>query len=169
MAQDVPPSEPDQVNSLFGNDRRAWTFVYGFFLFHMLVFGFAGFFMSYGPDPDLGFNFLFSGFAIFVYIVFYLIFFGLDEMGWLFINSGLGFLGILAQLDWILWLFGSDIGRYPMAAHIIPAIYYVLYTFLLRRAIMHAFHAKPGTRRKRIIERIYVAGSLLVYVPLLVV
>ncbi len=143
------------------------AFIYGFFLFHMFVFGSAGFFMSYGQNPDLGFNFLFSGFAIFVYIIFYLIFFGLDEIWWLFINSALGILGILAQLDWMLALFGADMTNYPVQAHIIPAIYYVLYTFLLRRAVLHIFRAEEGSRRKRIIEGIYVAGSLLVYIPIL--
>lgn len=124
--------------------------------------------MSYSDRPDLGFNLLFSGFAIFVYIVFYLIFFGLDEILWLFLNSVLGILGIMAALDWILFLFGSSTDRYPIEAHIIPAIYYVLYTFLLRRAILHVFHAEAGTSKKRIIEGIYVAGSLLIYLPLLV-
>lgn len=142
-------------------------FVYGFFLFHMLAFGSAGFFMSYSDRPDLTFNFLFSGFAIFVYIVFYLIFFGLDEIWWLFINSALGILGIMAALDWILFLFGTSTDHYSAQAHIIPAIYYVLYTFLLRRAILHLFHAEDGTRKKHIIDGLYIAGSLLLYVPIL--
>jgi len=167
MPQDVPNTEPPQEGSLIGNDRRAWYFIYAFFLVHMLAFGSAGFFMSYGTNPDLGFNYLFSGFAIFVYLIFYLAFFGLDAIGWLFMNSVLGILGIMAQLDWVLRLFGTNIDRYPFQAHIIPAIYYVLYTFLLRRAILHIFHAEAGTRKKTIIESVYVAGSLLVYVPLL--
>lgn len=171
MPQDVPKSDPNITSgpdsSIFGNDRKFWYFIYGFFLVHMLAFGSAGFFMSYGQNSDPGFNYLFSGFAILIYLVFYLVFFGLDDIWWLFINSGLGILGILAQLDWILGLFGASTADYATQVHIIPVIYYILYTFLLRRAVMHLFHAEAGTRRKRIIEWTYVAGSLLIYVPIL--
>lgn len=167
MPNDTPELKPTVADALSISSRPGWYFIYGFFLIHMAAFGSAGFFMSYGEGPDLGFNFLFSGFAIVVYIVFYLTFFGVDEIWWLFINSALGILGILAQLDWILGVFGSSTANYPMQAHIIPAIYYVLYTFLLRRAVLHIFHAEDGTRKKQIIDGVYVAASLLVYVPIL--
>ncbi|NNE56611.1 MAG: hypothetical protein HKN36_00755 [Hellea sp.] len=176
MAQDVPIPDTDTQNqsgygstgTIFGNDRKAVYFVYGFFLVHMLAFGSAGFFMSYGSDaPAPAFNYLFSGFAISIYLIFYLVIFGLDDIGWLLINSALGVLGVLAQLDWILAAFGTGTSSYPWTAHIIPGIYYVLYTFLLRRMILHIFRVRDGTRKKTIVDGIYVAGSLLVYVPLL--
>jgi hypothetical protein len=171
MPQDVPKSDPSPASAprsnLFGSDRKGWYFIYGFFLIHMLAFGSVGFYMAYGDNSDPGFNYMFSGFAILIYLVFYLVIFGLDEIRWLFINSGLGILGILAQLDWMLGLFGASTADYATQAHIIPVIYYIMYTFLLRRSVMHIFHADAGTRRKRIIEWIYVAGSLLIYVPIL--
>ena len=71
-----------------------WYKVYPFFLVHMLAFGLSGFLMAYASDgPGLGFLYLHGGFAIFVYTVFYLVIFGVDEVKWMFINSALGLFG----------------------------------------------------------------------------
>lgn len=163
--QDTPEPEIHPSGGLPIQSLREWLFIYGFFLVHMGVFGTVGFVMAYGSGFTLFDNMLFSGFAIFVYIIFYLVIFGLDEMFWLFTNSVLGILGIFAQLDWMLDWFGVRFESFPMVSHIIPAIYYILYTFLLRRALMHIFRAWPGTRRKRIFDMIYILGSLLLYLP----
>ena len=80
MAQDVD-NEPEIVTGgLPIQNRTEWFFIYGFFLVHMAVFGTVGFVMAYGHGFTLFDNFLFSGFAIFVYIIFYLVIFGIDEM-----------------------------------------------------------------------------------------
>ena len=132
----------------------------------MLMFGGAGFFLAYGPGADFGFNVLFSGFALVIYMVFYLTIFGLDEIKWLIINSALGLLGIVSQLDWILAIFGKSISDYPKSVHVIPFIYYVLYTFLLRRAVLHIFKANSGPRA-RIVDIAYVVISMLIYLATL--
>jgi len=164
MAQDVPgPKNTGPKGGLPITNRAGWFVIYGFFLVHMLGFGTAGFIMSYSGDVEPFENFLFSGFAIFVYMIFYLVIFGIDEIGWLFMNSALGILGIFSQLDWLLEFFGRDFYDYPMAAHIVPTIYYILYTFLLRRAILHIFRVEYGTRKKLIVDGLYVGGSLSFY------
>src|ERR1044071_8747038 len=76
------------------------------------------------------------GIAIFVYTIFYLAIFGPDDVKWMFINALLGLLGIGCQISWLLSFFGKRIGDYPFYVHVIPFLYYVLYTFLLRHMVM---------------------------------
>lgn len=142
----------------------AWYKIYPFFMVHMLAFGLSGFFMAYTEDgPGLFFLYMHGGFAIFVYTVFYLAIFGLDRVKWMFINSALGLLGIYAQIDWILSRFGKKAGDYPVSVHVIPFLYYVLYTFLLYQVVLEITGAHKDERRKRSVEIFYVLLSLLVY------
>ena len=138
-----------------------WYKVYPFFLFHMLVFGVSGFGMAYfdGGAP-LFFLFLHGGIAILVYTVFYLAIFGADEVKWMYINAGLGALGIYTQMGWLLTLFGKRIGDYSFPVHIIPFLYYVLYTFLLRQALLDMAGAREDEGRRRLAENGYIALSL---------
>lgn len=139
-------------------------FIYPFFLFHMGMFGLSGFFMAYGTDDvELSFLYARGGIAILVYVVFYLAIFGLDEVRWMFTNAALGLLGIWVEIGWILSLFGKSLGDYPMAVHVTPFLYYVLYTFLLRQLVLDVFGARENPTRKRRVEMAYVGLSLLVY------
>lgn len=144
-----------------GAPRR---FVYAFFLVHMLLFGVSGFLIAYAKQPtDVLFLYLHGGLAIGVYTVFYLVCFGLDEVRWMFANAALGAMGIYSQLGWILERFGRRIGDYPLYVHVIPFLYYVLYTFLLRQMVLDLAHAREDARRKRLVEWLYVAASLAWY------
>ncbi|GGA83412.1 hypothetical protein GCM10011521_22200 [Arenimonas soli] len=139
-------------------------FIYPFFLFHMGMFGLSGFFMAYGADDmDLVFLYMHGGIAIVVYLVFYLAIFGLDQVRWMFINAGLGLLGIWVEIKWILSLFGKSLDDYPMAVHVTPFLYYILYTFLIRQLVLDVFRARENPARRRRVEFAYVALSLLVY------
>ena len=166
MAQDVPEIE-SPTGGLPIQSGFEWLFIYGFFLVHMGVFGTVGFVMAYSGGFTLFDNVLFSGFAIFVYIIFYLVIFGLDEIFWLFVNSALGILGIVTQISWMLQWFGVRFESFPMSAHVIPTIYFILYTFLMRRAVLQLFGAHPGTRRKFFVDIAYIGVSLFVYLPVL--
>ena len=65
--------------------------IYPFFLVHMLMFGLSGFFMAYSADhPEISFLYMHGGFAIMVYVIFYLTIFGVDQVRWMFINAALG-------------------------------------------------------------------------------
>jgi len=141
-----------------------WYKIYPFFLVHMLAFGLSGFFMAYSNDgPGLVFLYMHGGFAILIYTVFYLTIFGVDEVKWMFINAGLGLLGIYAQIDLILSYFGKRAGDYSPLVHLIPFLYYVLYTFLLYQMILDITGALENSRRKKIVEGSYIAASLLIY------
>ena len=144
--------------------RQQGCFVYVFFMVHMLAFGLSGFFMAYSDEgPDIGFLYMHGGFAIFVYLIFYLAIFGLDKVRWMFINAGLGLFGIYAQIDWILSTFGKTASDFPVKVHIIPFLYYVLYTFLLYQFVLHITRSQDDPARRRKVEIAYVVISLLVY------
>ena len=138
-------------------------FVYPFFLVHMLRFGTAGFVLAYGADGDVGFLYMHGGIAIVVYTVFYLLIFGVDAVGWMFVNAGLGLVGIHSQLGWILGLFGRNVGDYPWYVHAVPIVYYVLYTFLLRQLVLDLTRSRDNPTRRRVVEAAYILLSLLIY------
>jgi hypothetical protein len=146
-------------------DSVPWYMIYPFFMVHMLMFGGSGFLMAYGSkNAPVGFLYVHGGIAITAYVAFYLAFFGRDEVKWMFINAGLGLLGIYSQIGWLLSLFGRKVGDYPFYVHVIPFLYFVLYTFLLRHAFLDIFQAREDGAKKKIVENAYVVVSLGIYV-----
>lgn len=142
-----------------------WFMIYPFFLAHMLMFGGSGFFMAYTDEgPPVLFLYAHGGIAIVVYTVFYLAIFGRDEVKWMFINAGLGLLGIYTQIGWLLSLFGKEVGDYPFYRHVIPFLYFVLYTFLVRNAVLDLMRAREDEIRRKRVESVYVAASVVIYV-----
>lgn len=148
-----PYSSGDEVPGLF---------IYPFFFIHMGAFGLAGFIMAYAGAP-IEFVYMHGGIAIFVYLIFYLAIFGLDEVKWMFINAGLGLFGILTQIDWILSLFGRHVGDYPWYVHVIPCLYFILYTFLIRHAVLDATGAREDEEKRPRVEYAYVGVMLAFY------
>ncbi len=147
-----------------GSQALPGCFVYPFFLVHMLAFGASGFFIAYADEvPDLGFLYMHGGFAILVYTVFYLAIFGLDEVKWMFINAGLGLFGIYAQIDLLLLVFGKRADDFAAVVHVVPFLYYVLYTFLLYQMVIDLSRSRDNPARRRKVELAYVLISLLVY------
>ena len=146
-----------------------WYTIYPFFLVHMLAFGASGFFMAYGADDvPLLFLYMHGGFAIFVYLIFYLAIFGPDRVKWMFIDAALGIFGIIAQLSWLLgWLFDRDIGDYSVARHVVPFGYYILYTFLLHQAVLDFTGSRDDAKRRAGVNFGYVGFSLAFYGVLL--
>ncbi|HEY9541283.1 MAG TPA: hypothetical protein VIR05_06565 [Luteimonas sp.] len=139
------------------------VFIYPFFLFHMLMFGISGFVLAYGADGDVAFLYMHGGIAIVVYLVFYFAIFGREQVKWMFINAGLGILGIYSQIGWILGLFGRNADDYPAYVHVVPVLYYVLYTFLLRQLLLDVTRSRDNPGRRRLVEAAYVAVSLGIY------
>ena len=140
-----------------------WYKIYPFFLLHMLVFGASGFFMAYSSrHPPVSFMFLHGAIAITVYTIFYLVIFGRDEVKWMFINAVLGLFGIYSQIGWILSLFGKQIGGYPYYTHIVPFLYFVLYTFLIRHAVLDITQSREHPVKKKWVENAYVAVWVII-------
>jgi len=141
-----------------------WFSIYPFFMIHMLMFGGSGFIMAYSADQvPVSFLYMHGGIAIVVYTIFYLSIFGLDEVKWMFINAGLSVLGIYSQIGWILNYFGRDISDYPLYVHVTPFLYFVLYTFLLRHAILDITGSRENEKKKKRVEYGYVGISLAYY------
>jgi hypothetical protein len=146
-------------------DEIPGLFVYPFFLVHMLAFGVSGFVMAYAGVP-LEIVYMHGGIAILVYIVFYLAIFGLDEVKWMFINAGLGLFGIISQIDWLLSLFGRRVADYPVSVHVIPFLYFVLYTFLIRHAVLDILGAREDEAKRSRVEYGYIGVSVGLYLLL---
>ncbi len=145
-------------------DDIPWYQVYPFFLVHMLMFGGSGFLMAYGDShPSVLFLYLHGGFAILVYTIFYLIIFGLDEVKWMFINAALGLFGIYTQIGWLLSLFGKKIENYPLHVHVIPFLYFVLYTFLLRHAVLDITRSREDSTKQNRVEYGYIVVLVAIY------
>jgi hypothetical protein len=148
-----------------GRTAVPWTHIYPMFLLHMLTFGFTGFLMAYSEKgPGLLFLYAHGGFAIVVYLLFYLTIFGRDEVKWMFINAGLGLLGIYSQINWLLSFMGKRFSDYPWYIHVIPFLYFIIYTFLVRHAVLDIMNARYDESRKKLVEKWYVAVSVAVYV-----
>jgi hypothetical protein len=146
-----------------GDEIPGWT-IYGFFGIHMLMFGASGFFMAYSSSrPDVLFLYIHGGIAILVYTIFYLVIFGLDEVKWMFINASLGILAIYSQIDWLLSLFDRRLGDFPLHVHVIPFLYFILYTFLLRQAVLDLTSSREDDNKKRKVEYGYITTSVAVY------
>ena len=143
-----------------------WKFIYPFFMVHMLMFGGSGFFIAYGGDAPTSFLFMHGGIAITVYLIFYFTIFGVDEVKWMFTNAGLGLFGIYSEIDWILSFFQKQVSDFPWYTHTIPFLYYVLYTFLLRQAVIDLSGARHHPEKRKWVEYSYVALSLLIYISI---
>jgi hypothetical protein len=129
----------------------------------MLMFGGSGFFLAYVADFQLLFLYVHGGFAILIYTVGYLAVFGRDEVKWMFINAGLGSLGIYSQIGWLLSLVGKRASDYPFYVHVIPFLYYVLYTFLVRQAVLDITQSREDPIRKKRAENLFIAFSVAIY------
>lgn len=146
-----------------GDSISGWG-IYPFFMVHMLMFGGSGFFMAYAENrPPVLFLYAHGGFAILVYCIFYLNFFGKEEVKWMFINAGLGIFGIYAEIDWLLGHFGKHVSDFPFYVHVIPFLYYVLYTFLLRQAVLDLFSAREDDEKESRVNQYYIVISLIIY------
>jgi hypothetical protein len=144
----------------------SWVLIYPFFLLHMLLFGAAGFFLAYGGysiGVPTWILYLHGGIAILVYTIFYLAIFGRDEVKWMFINAALGVLGIVSQIDWLLSLFGKRVSDYPPEIHVIPVLYFVLYTFLIRHAVLDLTSAREDPVKQSRVEYGYIAATAFVF------
>ncbi len=132
----------------------------------MLIFGGTSFLIWYSGLVPLGilpYFYFFDGFALLIYILLYLGVFGHEEVKWMFINAGLGILGIYTQLDAVLSHFGKRVDQYPLHIHITPTLYFILYTFTIRQAVLDLFNAREDDIIRTIVKYGYITVSTLAY------
>ncbi len=135
-------------------------FTYPFFLIHMLGFGLSGFLLAYAGEPQVLFLYFHGGLAITVYLIFYVVIFGVDKVKWMLINALLGVFGLYGEIRALLSLAGKDISDFPFYVHVIPFLYYVLYTFLLRQLFIEITGSRGDEKRAERVSYIYVALSI---------
>lgn len=145
-------------------DDIPWFRIYPFFLLHMLIFGGSSVFMAYAVSPpSLFILYVYGGGGILAYTVFYLTIFGRDEVKWMFINAALAVFGICSQIGWLLSLLGKQVGDYPFYIHVIPFLYFVLYTFLLRQAVIDIVGAREDGTHRRLLDSGYIIVTASFY------
>ncbi len=111
-------------------------FIYPFFLVHMGMFWGSWFLLAYFADnTPYSMALLHWWVAISVYLVFYLLIFGVWRVRDMFINAIIWCVWIYAWMWDIVSFFGKDINSFDWYWHLIPSIYFVLYTFLLRNIL----------------------------------
>jgi hypothetical protein len=145
-------------------DVIPWGHAYPGLLIHMLLFGGSAIYLAYfDPYPSTFFLFAWGGFGITLYLFLYSAMFGVDEVRWLFINSGLGILGIATQIDWLLSPLGTGLADFPFHVHVVPFLYYILYTFLMRQALLDLTGAYERPVVRAVVNGGYVVGSIAFY------
>jgi hypothetical protein len=75
----------------------------------------------------------------------------------------LGLFGIVSQIDWLLSLFGKRVADYPPYVHVVPFLYFVLYTFLIRHAVLDILGAREDETKRSRVEYGYIGASLGFY------
>lgn len=143
--------------------RPTRIFPYGRFLLHLLVFGSTGFYMAYGTTVPLNILYAHGGVTVIGYLGMYYHAFGVDSLKWIVTNATLGLYGVAVEVDLLLSLFDRGIADYPLATHVVPFSYYVLYMFLLRRAMLAISGAESDEAKGRRLGRVFVVGSLVLY------
>lgn len=119
------------------NDKN--IFIYLFFLVHMWAFWTACFYISYFQSIDFEFLIPFASISISIYLLFYFVIFWTWKVKDMFVNAIVGCLWIYAWLWDILSFFGENINSFHIYVHIVPWIYFVMYTFLLRNLLKDIF------------------------------
>ena len=142
-------------------------FIFPLFSFHMLLFGGVSFFMTYFSNGEGSISAAqFSIIPIAVYLFFYLMIFGLEKVKLMFINSALGVFGIYCELKWVLNYSGKHITEFAWSDHIIPSVYYILYTFLIHQAALHFSGSNDNLKRKQRVEVAYIGLSIIIYLAI---
>ena len=129
----------------------------------MMLIGTVVFVSAYGDSENDAILYSFGGFFTLLYLAFYHAVFGFDRVKWMFINASLGFFGIYAEIEWILDLFNKKATDFTWKVHLFPFSLYILYTFLIRQAVLDITGARDNPHRAKIANIGYVGGSLAIY------
>lgn len=140
--------------------------IYLFFLAHMTGFGALTFYRVYHAQG----GYTFAVIPVVLYVIFYLLFFGADEILWLVITSLLGLLMIYGWLETLALPFipepgtaGEHIitnfGTFPARTHILPGAFLVMYEFTLRNMLIDVLGARFNERRNRLVGWLFIAIS----------
>ena len=145
-----------------------WSKVYGFFTVIIALHFWLVFDITYiQQDIVLGFTLCFGIFLPVLYLLAYRSIFGLAEIRWLIVNSIIGIIGVLAELDWVLsYFYDKSLSDFNVFFHIIPCVHYIMFTFVLRQAVIDSFHARYNLKRREYVNLGFTLISTILYVAL---
>jgi len=130
----------------------------------MAIFGGSGFIRTYGDNrPDLTFIYRHGGIAITVYVFFYFAIFGRDEVKRMFLKALFGLLRIGVQVGWLaVESFRPRQQHLPTKCVCHPFLFFVLYTFLMRRAVLDLINSLDDPARRKTMKKRYNSVTLAV-------
>ncbi|MFZ2718309.1 MAG: hypothetical protein WAZ12_00735 [Candidatus Absconditicoccaceae bacterium] len=139
----------EQVNKL--HRKNNYITSYKFYILIsilIIIFSSLGFYLTYFENK-LIISYIMSSLYILFFLMFYFLAFGRDKIKRMFITSLIGISSIYSQLSNILKYFDKNINEFSWIYHIIPGIYFILFSFLLRRALVdicRSINIKYGER-----------------------
>ena len=129
----------------------------------MAIFGGSGFIRTYGDNrPDLTYIYRHGGIAITVYVFFYFAIFGRDEVKRMFLNALFGLLRKGVQVGWLLSLFDRESSTCPLSVYVTPFLFFLLYSFLMRRAVLDLINSLDDPARRKTMKKRYNSVTLAV-------
>ena len=144
--------------------------IYLFFLADMAGFGTLTFYLTYHQQQ--GESYMVGAMLVIIYVLFYLMLFGADDVLWLFINGLLGALMVRSWLETLATPFIpppsmlghgiiTDFDGFPVVRHILPGAVFLMYQFMLRNFLIDALGARFNPRRKRYVGWLFVVVSVV--------
>lgn len=126
----------EQVNKLHRKNNYITSYKF-YILISILIIIFSSlwFYLTYFENK-LIISYIMSSLYILFFLMFYFLAFGRDKIKRMFITSLIGISSIYSQLSNILKYFDKNINEFSWIYHIIPGIYFILFSFLLRRALV---------------------------------
>ncbi len=160
-------ANPPPDDKIMKGNNIKWSF-YFFFAIHMLGFGGITVSITYFPEewtptPTYGNTLIFGGFALFIYSVFYVVTFKLEDLMSYVRDSLLGLYGVLSTISLLLSFFERSFWDYPLYYHILPTVYYIMYTFLFYQALLDIMRARDNEQKRKHATKVFTYGSLIIY------
>ncbi|EKE29455.1 MAG: hypothetical protein ACD_2C00172G0003 [uncultured bacterium (gcode 4)] len=136
---------------------------------HVLIFGFTWFMLFYSHQrPAMGF--LIWLITTISYLIVYVQLFGKEQIrdmligGLIWVIQVYGWLEILAAkaIDWTKEFKTFD--SMPMYYHLIPATYFIMWTFLVKNVIIDLIWARNNPEKMNLTYKLFYAISLLIFI-----
>ena len=81
-------------------------------------------------------------------------------------NAAIGIFGIWTEIDWLLSKFDRHVSDYAWYVHVIPFLYWVLYTFLVWQVVLDVTRARGNPERRKLVRAGYVVVMMTLYTTL---
>ena len=80
----------------------------------------------------------------------------------MFLNALFGLLRKGVQVGWLLSLFDRDSSTCPLSVYVTPFLFFLLYSFLMRRAVLDLINSLDDPARRKTMKKRYIGVTLAV-------